>query len=472
MQLSYHKRSRRSKGNQQPPVIPGGVYTITPLAAVSVWSALKLKLVSWYHLRAWIALYEVRTWRDTSTPAQRNLFRFTPRLMAQALGNKRAGPRIKRALADLERLGLARLTPTDLWFTASLDDLPPELQVETKRILKTLGNASITRAIRMPRRLMRHILRSRSRPLRAALIFAILLRIMPVKRYGWYKGCLTTALLAEVSGFSESRIKHERAALIMEGYFGRLDTPARVRQQHGDWYALARHLPTPSELENRPNQQPPRPPKLNNQQPPTKEPVPSSGMETNQFLPRKPGASRSISTPDPTAAPSWHHIRSEDLRQPQRRIDLYRDACTRRIVTGGPAQKLMFFSAIARARRLGSRNPCGMLRRIVETAPYQTHIADCDEEQARAWLAEDQPPDPDIAAASSLLRRITATPTCFTGERSDDSILASHLIRRLQKEGFPTRDAFNLIMTTEVGRTNLAGWTQDRWNRATAIHRM
>ena len=243
MQQCYHEYPHHSNRKQRPASIPGGVYTISPLATASIWAALKLKLIAWHQLRVWIALHEVRTWRDTRNPAQRNLFRFTPRLIAQALGNKNAGPRLKRTLAALEQLGLARLTSTELSFTASLDGLPRDLRAETDRILKTLGNDSTTLAIRMPRRLMQHIMRSRPRPLRAALIFGMLLRIMHVKRYRWYKGCLTTALLVEVSGFSESRIKHERTALITEGYFERLETPRRVRQQHGDWYALGHHLP-------------------------------------------------------------------------------------------------------------------------------------------------------------------------------------------------------------------------------------
>ena len=77
------------------------------------------------------------------------------------------------------------------------------------------------------------------------MIIGMLLRIMLIKRNGWYKGCLTTALLVEVSGFNESRIKHERAALVHEGFFERLETPARVRQHRGDWYALGHALPLP-----------------------------------------------------------------------------------------------------------------------------------------------------------------------------------------------------------------------------------
>ena len=462
MQQHYHRRSRNSNQHQQPPNIPGGVYTISPLAAVSIWAALKLKLIAWHHLRVWIALYEVRTWRDTGNPAQRNLFRFTPRQIARALGNKNTGPRLRKALADLEQLGLARLTPTELSFTASLDGLPHDLRAETDRMLKTLGNDSITRAIRMPRRLMRHIMRSRSRPLRAALIFAMLLRIMPVKRYRWYKGCLTTALLVEVSGFNECRIKHERAALITEGYFERLDTPARVRQHHGDWYTLARHLPTTSGLKTRRNPQPPRFQKEENPQPPIKEPVPSFGMETNQFLPPRPGASRSPSTPEPTAAPSWHHIQAEDLREPQRRFDLYKDTCRIGVIGDNPAERLKFHAAIARVCRLGTVNPCGMLRRIVQTPAYHRYIADCDEDQARAWLRE---LEPQLAPQILTL----ATPHAAADFGPSDVEVYRILARGLIGDGYDATglEAYDVVRRSDKNNV-LKGWTRERWEAAKA----
>ena len=462
MQSSYHETQLNTNRKAKAPAIPGGVYMISPLAVVSVWAALKIKLITWHHLSVWIALLEVRTWRDTRNPAQRNLFKFTRRLVAQALGNKYAGPRLKKALADLEQLGLACLTPTELSFTMSLEELPHALRAETDRILKTLGNDGTTRAIRMPRRLMRHIMRSRPRPLRGALIFGILLRIMAVKRYGWYKGCLTTTLLVEVSGFSQSRIKHERAALITEGYFERLETPGRVRQQHGDWYALAHNLPTTSGLRTRPNKQPPRPPKKGNPQPLIRKPVPSFGMERNQFLPPKPGLSRSPSTPEPTAAPSWNCIRPEDLREPQRRAALHKDACYNGVIGNSPAERLTFYAAIARARRLGTLNPCGMLRRIVQTTAYHGYIADCDEDQARAWLRELEPqPAPELLAL--------VTPQAAVDFGPGDVEVYRVLARGLIGNGYdPTGpEAYDIVRRQDRNGV-LRGWTRERWEAAKA----
>ena len=240
-----HETPLNTNHNIKAPSIPGGAYMIPPLATVSVSAALLMKLITWRELRTWIALWEIRTWRDTKDPEQRNTFTFSPPRVAQGLGRKRAGSQLKRSLAELQHLGLAHLSPTRISFTESLDTLPPDLRAETERILRVFGNINSSRAIRM-HSLMRHIMKlPRPQPVRAVVIFALLLRIMMVQRNGWYKGCLTTALLVDLSGFHQSRIKHERAALVREGFFERLETPARVRRKQGNWYVLGHDLPFP-----------------------------------------------------------------------------------------------------------------------------------------------------------------------------------------------------------------------------------
>ena len=463
VQQSYHETTHNTNHKNQPLTIPGGVYMISPLAAVSVWAAFKMKLITWRHLCVWIALYEVRTWRDTQELAQRNLFKFNPRRVAQALGKKNAGPLLKKGLADLEQLGLARLTPTHISFPESLDALPLELRTEALRMLNALGNDNITRAIRMPRRLMRLIMKSnRPRPVRTAVLFGMLLRVMPVKRYGWFKGCLTTALLVDVSGFNESRIKHERAALIGEGCFERLETPARVRRQHGDWYALGHVLPVPSRLKTTTDQQPPAAPTEGNPQPLMKKPAPSFGIETNQLLPAKPGASGLASIARPREAPSWAHMTPEDLREPRRRAALYEDACHRGVIGDSPAERLTFYAAIARALRLGAINPCGMLRRIVQTTAYHGYIADCDEDQARAWLRELQPqPAPEVLALG--------TPEAAVDHGPGDVEVYRILARGLLGDGYdPTgHEAYDVVRRKDKNNV-LRGWTRERWEAAKA----
>ena len=461
MQQPYHETPQDTNHNSKAPSIPGGVYMIPPLATVSVLAALLMKLITWRELCTWIALWEVRTWRDTQDPEQRNIFKFSPRRVAKVLGHKRAGSQLKKSLAELQHLGLAHLSPTKIWFTESLDTLPPDLRAETERTLKVLGNINSSRAIRMPRRLMRHIMKlPRPRPVRAVVIFAMLLRIMMVKRNGWYKGCLTTALLFDVSGFNQSRIKHERASLVREGFFERLETPARVRRKQGNWYALGHVLPFSASLQNAREPQPKQPPKPPDRQPPIKKPAPSKGIERNQFLSYQPGASRLLSTPGPTAAPSWLHIQPEDLREPQRRAALHKDACNNGVIGSSPAERLTFYAAIARARRLGTLNPCGMLRRIVQTTAYHGYITDYDEDQARAWLRELEPqPAPEVLALVTPQAAVDIGP----GDVEVYRVLAHGLIG----DGYDPTDmeAYDVVRRQDRNDV-LSGWTRERWEAA------
>ena len=458
----YHKTPRNSKQKNNSAAIPGGAYLISPLAVVSVWAALKLQFIEWRHLCVWIALLEVRTWRDTLEPKQRKLFRFTAKRVAQVLGNKRAGPRLLQALADLERLGLARLSPTRISFTASLDGLPPGLRGETENMIRSLGNDNTTRPIQMPRRLMRLIMKSRARPLRAAVIFAMLLRIMHVKRFGWYKGCVSTSLLTKLSGFSESRLKRERAALVREGCFERQGTPGRVRQKHGDWYSLGQDLPEPLGGKKPAKWRPPTAPSQRKWRPPIKKPVSSFGMETNQLLSQKPGASLSASIQEQTEMPSWSRIVPEDLREAPRRSALYQDACQKGVIGGSQAERLTFYSAMARARRLGSVNPCGMLRRIVEMNACHGFISQRDEDQARTWLRELEPqPAQEVLA----LVMPQPAPDSVPGDVEVYRILTHGLMRN----GYDPsgEEAYDIVRRNDKMNV-LRGWTSERWQAARA----
>lgn len=185
-------------------------------------------------------------------------------------------------------------------------------------------------------------------------------------------------------------------------------------------------------------------------------------MEINQYLPQKPGAPRSLPTSKPTATPSWHHIQPEDLTEAQRRVGLHKDACRTGVIGNSPAERLTFYAAIARARRLGTINPCGFLRRIVQTTAYHEYIADCDEDQARAWLRELEP-----QPARALLALVTP-PAGVDSELNDVEVYRA-LARGLMAEGYDPsgQEAYNVVR--RHARINiLRGWTRERWEAAKA----
>ena len=105
---------------------------------------------------------------------------------------------------------------------------------------------------------------------------------------------------------------------------------------------------------------------------------------------------------------------------------------------------------------MATRNACGLLRQLVETPAYHPFISQLDEDQATLWLHTTQ--------QSQLT--LTAQPPDKPAHEPDDRLIASYLRERLQRAGFRTDNCFALIMTTHEGKTNLAGWTQGRWDQA------
>ena len=144
------------------------------------------------------------------------------------------------------------------------------------------------------------------------------------------------------------------------------------------------------------------------------------------------------------------------------RAALHKDACHSGVISNSPVDRLTFFAAIARARRLGAINPCGMLRRIVHTAAYHGFIADCDEDQARAWLRELEPQQ-----APEVLELVTPQVAIDLGPGDLD--VYRILARGLLGDGYdPTgQEAYDVVRHKDKSNV-LRGWTRERWEAAKA----
>ena len=438
MQLQYHRTSRKANQIQQSPKIPGGSFSIPPIALLIVWAAYRQRKLDWLALRVWIALWEMKSWYearpDRCKPPRYNTSQITSAIRSPKLTTKR----LHTALDALGQLNIANYTPTEVWIATKLDDLhDPQLQNLAAQMVSHVGHANLARGLRMPRRMLVSLMTSqRPRPVYAGVMFALLIRTMLTKRYEIYKGCCTASWIALVFGGDLSSIKSTRTRIIDDGWFARLETPQRVRQRYGEWVILVIEQP----VDNLAETEPPNPPKLDVTEPPLKNQSLSCEIETNQSL--QPGASQ----------PSWTDIHPHDLRSPGRREQLYQSAITAKVITPCIADRQTFFAAIAHARRVAKRNACGLLRRIIETVPYRQFITQTDEHQASEWL--------------KVRRLEPVLPPQQKSEPTHDQQVVSYFKMRLQEAGFSTLNAFTLSMTTHEGQTLLAGWTQERWDRA------
>ena len=257
MQRLYHERPRDTNHKPQTPTIPGGSYSIPPIALLMVWAAYRQRRLDWLALRVWIALWEIKCWYETGSE-RKEAPRYDKSQITSAIKSPNmTTKRLQSALSALEHLNLVSFTSTNIWVATNLDDLHhPELRQLAAQMLSDIGHVNTGRALRMPRRMLVILMRSqRPRPVYAGVMFALLIRTMLTKRYGIYKGCCKASWIALVFGGDPSSIKATRAQLIADGWFARLETPQRVRQRHGEWVLLV----IESTVENQNVTEPPKP---------------------------------------------------------------------------------------------------------------------------------------------------------------------------------------------------------------------
>ncbi len=432
MEPYYHRRPRKTNQKQQPPSIPGGCYSIPPMALLMVWAAYRQRKVDWLALRVWIALWEIKCWYETASERKENPRYDTSQITSAIKSPNMTAKRLQSALSALEHVNLVTFTTTNIWVATNLDDLHhPELRQLAAQMLSDIGHANAGRAMRMPRRMLVFLMTSqRPRPVYAGVMFALLIRTMLTKRYEIYKGCCKASWIALVFGGDPSSIKTARAQLIADGWFARLDTPQRVRQRYGEWVLLVIEPP----VENQHVAEPPKRQKSNVTEPPLKNQSLSDEIETNQSLPA--GASQ----------PNWGNIQPLDLHTPGRREQLYQAALVSGVIRPTEAHRTAFFAAIARATRVATRNACGLLRQLVETPDYHRFISQIDEDQANHWLKA-LPRIVELASSEPL---------------SADAHFVRLLRRNLTSAGFHG-DPYSYLSSTPEGQSE---WPPERWHAA------
>lgn len=377
VQPYYHERPHNTNHRQQAPTIPGGSYSIPPTALLMVWAAYRQRKLDWLALRVWIALWEIKCWyeaRPNSNETPRyNTSQITSAIKFPNLTTKR----LQAALSTLQHLNLVSFTSTTIWIATRLNDLQDaELRQLAEKMLSHIGHTNTDRGVRMPRRMLVFLMTSqRPRPVYAGVMLALLMRTMLTKRYETYKGCCTASWIALVFGGDPSSIKSARAQLIADGWFARLETPQRIRQQYGEWVVLVIEQP----VQNHDETEPPRPSKSDETEPPLQNQSLSDEIETHQ--PLYPGASQ----------PTWQNIQTLDLRTQMRREQLYQAALAAGVLSPTEAHRRTFFAAVAHATRVARMNACGLLRRLVETPAYHRFISQLDEDQASQWLHAQEP---------------------------------------------------------------------------------
>ncbi len=219
------------------PKITGGTCEIYPLQWCIIWSAYQADIISWLALKIWCAAWLIQKSRckqkKEGTP-----YRFQKSEL-YAYFKKVRLKECENALQELEAANLLRISDTEIWFVTSLDDIEDEqAKIRATAMFAQLHENNRDKRMKVPKRLLRLIMRCGQQVVRVATILGLLLRIMLVKRYNDYRGCVKAEWIATLFGVSRHRVNTERAKLITEGIFHRLPTPQWVKNRYGEWVVL------------------------------------------------------------------------------------------------------------------------------------------------------------------------------------------------------------------------------------------
>jgi hypothetical protein len=433
--------------------IQGGTCDIYPLQVCLAWAAYREHTISWLAFKVWCAVWLIQKWRCKKIH-QGQPYRFKRMDVCTIITgvNPKA---LDDAFHELETANILRLSDTTIWVATALEDVREErVKARAAAMFAQLHANTRTSRMNFPRRLLTLIAQCGQRIVRAATILGLLLRIMLVKRYHDYRGCVKAAWIAQLFGVSMHRVQSERTRLINEGLFRRLPTGQRVKNTYGEWVALPLLATAPATAtgEDVPADAPPvelpAPDGTPRVEAPSCNQVLSSHEEKkpNQILAAgdSPGALQH-KTP---GKPTWHHIVLEDLTSTARSLALFDEAIHQGFLRNTLPDRTTFFATIAHARRVATRNACGLLRTIVEQGLWQV-ITQADEEHAIRRLRDAtegtrcaEIPPPELTKDALTVQMVTAdlTRLGWTGD----------ILRTVQRHGY------------------LQDWTPARWMQAEA----
>jgi hypothetical protein len=444
----------------------GGSCLILPVHLCIIWAAQRENVISFNAFKVWFAAQEVKFWRCKVVPGESYRFQpkaFRPQDMARILDGIDERTQ-RKAFAKLEEARLISLSDAGIAFIEDIDhlNLGDAVMQRAFSMFDQLHPDTRMKPIAFPRRCLVMIAGLGKQIVRAATLLGLLLRTMLHKRsrfYGGYRGCTKATWIANVFGVAVRGVKSERQKLIHEGWFVQdKPTPVHIQKRYGLWLRLNLQAPPGTE---RPPQAQPEAPELAPQHEPNQ---PQLAPLLNPLLPSEEGKSNNQNLNDQTpgiqnnpSKPTWNHITTEDLAQPDRRNALFQDVIQQGILCDSEPDRLTFFAAIARTLRLKTiiSNLGGFLRKLVETPAYHAHIAQIDEDTALGWLRD------------SDMHRTPRTPVVseFKVALSKDALIVQELKRDLERVMTPVPTGPALLSLIQR-HGYLSDWTGQRWGNA------
>jgi hypothetical protein len=484
-----HQESKH-RGKVPPKRKPAGGFNLISITQLMMaWCAFREGHMGLKELRVYFALIEMKARRcrldDGQTPE------FAIEELRKLVGGA-GGETLRESLRRLNRVGLVRnLSKETIELATDLD----ELTFDTTPVREALDKIPHhERLVPVPRRVIRLIAGGARRTLIATTLGHMIRCLFYRGGKVHPSGVVKASWVADVFGVSERQVHLQRQHLIELGILVRLDTPQRVLNRHGQWFAFdldwspavparvgvpSQAAPAKAETITEPPVASPPAGSRAGEAPPAEPSPPPAEIPAQTVTPKENSKPlrEDLKTSKPASGgpagdcippsegknlgkPTLRDVKPEDLRDPARLMDLHAQAVEQGAISNSENDRLNFFAAANHARVIGSRNPPGLFVRIVRSKLFGFLTQD-DEDAARAQVrillypktALEQSPrgGPYSASNGQIAKGLSL---------SDDARFVRDITRVLKQRGIPDSSMWRLV------NRERPEWTRERWDRA------
>jgi hypothetical protein len=336
----------------------GGFVLIRENALYSAWEALQDGTIELRDFRVWLACFELMERRLAALRLRTSRFGIAE---LKPLVGGVGGGHLRTSVRTLERAGLLR------WSVSSLEVLGG----------RSGDLESDGRWVPMPRQLLRHLAKARGRAHIATGIAHILRCLYYRNKLCVSGGYCKASWVAETFGVAIRAVKTARVELAACGFITMLTADQTRLNRYGSpvVICLARTLESDSapglELSASENARPSKHKELSLRRSDHQKPAQTAG-------PAGAYASK-------VRAPTLRDVKRIDLEEPSRLVGLFVQAERKGLVRRSDADKLAFLAAAEHAKRVGTKNVCGLFSALVRRRLFSV-VSQADEDKARQVL--------------------------------------------------------------------------------------
>ncbi len=484
-------RSHRRTIGVRDECIEGRFVHITTHQLCMAWWAHVEGHITRRQLRVWFAAWEMRERRSFARPSTRQQPLFRLRELQGLVGGRgsaRAASELNADVKHLARLGLVRMRANRITFASSIEELRVGDIAGFWSMWERIPNKR--RAVPVPRRTLRALAAGFGRAVTGVMIALMIRSLFWHRESGDFRvdGRTKGAWIAEVFGISRRGITEARRTLTELGWLAPIEATQWQLNRWGahdrintDWMPGAHDDGAPAaavgEVEEARAM-----PTAGSASPRGVFSAGSASPDLDQTLPLKKGNQKTRTPgtdPDPAGvslrftsggrkkkrcgsgpaewggqgAPRIRDIRSEDLSDVRRLLELYRQAVEAGLAKAGEGGRLDFLALAERARARGHRS--GALLFWLLREGKTTFITQADEDEASRRLKEhlfgDLRPREQWGGDASM----PPAPPLSDDERFVVACIRAAKAHRIE-------DPFTIARRAQ-------GWTRERWEGAIAI---